>query len=534
LSGFDASCMVDGSRNAPTRFDAYEKRSDRFSQEYNSDLMLASTRQHRYNDNRNTSDKHESTLSITTVSKKSSAADIDRDTSTTDNTPTYDSAERKRVNRQILSLAIPTFGQLIADPLFVLIDTAIVGHIGDSALAGLSIGSTVLLTVAGLCNFLAYGTTSRVGQLMGAGRKREGLETGVDGLWLALIIGTVVSAVLFVAAQPLCALMGAHGEVLDNATIYLQAVIFGLPGMLLVYAANGIFRGLKKVRITLIAAVLGAALNTVLDFLFVFGLHMGVMGSGLATLIAQWFMGLYLVVPALKWSLEAGASLAPRLSGITETAADGLPLFIRTLALRICLVATVVLATHMGTQVLAAYQAVNSSWNFVLNMLDAIGISGQALVATEIGAKRYGRAKEMTRISAKAGLYGGIGIGIALACFGFIAAPMFSPNADIQHLIVIGSVVVAIFLPIAGWMWALDGILIGAGDYRYLAITCSIVTLIYLPLVLLLNVIDTTCDPSPAIRMVLLWAVFNIVFIGGRSIFNGLRARGDKWFKQRD
>lgn len=454
-----------------------------------------------------------------------------REPSATD-APTYDRDERRRVNRQILALAIPTFGQLIADPLFVLIDTAIVGHIGDTALAGLSIGSTVLLTVAGLCNFLAYGTTSRVGQLMGAGRKREGLETGVDGLWLALIIGVVISAAFFLGARPLCALMGARGDVLDNATIYLQAVIFGLPGMLLVYAANGIFRGLKKVRITLVAAVAGAIVNTLLDFLFVFGLGLGIMGSGLATLIAQWFMGIYLVIPSLKWAHDAGATLAPRLAGITSTAADGLPLFIRTLALRICLVATVVLATHMGTEVLAGYQAVNSSWNFVLNMLDAIGISGQALIATEIGAKRYGRAREMTRISARAGFYGGIGIGIALIVFGLFAAPMFSPNAAIQHLIVIGTIVVAIFLPLAGWMWALDGILIGAGDYQYLAITCSIVTVVYLPLVLVLNFIDGAYNPNATVRMVLLWAVFNVVFIGGRSLFNGLRARGDKWMKQ--
>ncbi|MDF7664420.1 MATE family efflux transporter [Bifidobacterium sp. ESL0763] len=443
-----------------------------------------------------------------------------------------DAAERHRINRQILALAIPTFGQLIADPLFVLIDTAIVGHIGDTALAGLSIGSTVLLTVAGLCNFLAYGTTSRVGQLMGAGRKREGLETGVDGLWLALIIGLAISAAFYAFATPLCRLMGASGEVLANAVVYLRAVIFGLPGMLLVYAANGIFRGLKKVRITLVAAVLGAALNTALDFLFVFGMNLGIMGSGLATLVAQWFMGIYLVVPSLKWAHDAGASLAPRLSGITGTAADGLPLFIRTLALRICLVATVVLATHMGTEVLAGYQAVNSSWNFVLNMLDAIGISGQALIATEIGAKRYGRAREMTRISAKAGFYGGIGIAVALIVFGIFAAPMFSPNPAIQHLIVIGTIVVAIFLPLAGWMWALDGILIGAGDYRYLAITCSAVTVVYLPLVLALNFIDNAFDPSATVRMVLLWAVFNVVFIGGRSLFNGLRARGDKWMRK--
>lgn len=439
---------------------------------------------------------------------------------------------RRRINRQIMALAIPTFGQLIADPLFVLIDTAIVGHIGDAALAGLSIGSTVLLTAAGLCNFLAYGTTSRVGQLMGAGKRREGLETGVDGLWLALIIGMVISGAIFAWARPLCTLMGAQGEVLDQAVTYLQAVIFGLPGMLLVYAANGIFRGLKKVRITLVAAVLGAALNTALDFLLVFGLHMGILGSGLATLTAQWFMGIYLTAPSMKWAHEAGGSLAPRLSGIMASASDGVPLFLRTLALRICLVTTVILATHMGTHVLAAYQAVNSSWNFVLNMLDAIGISGQALVATEIGAKRYDNAREMTRISARAGLYGGIVIAVALAVFGFTAAPLFSPNMAIQHLIATGTVVIALFLPLAGWMWALDGILIGAGDSTYLAATCGIVTAVYLPSAIALGVLTTTARPNATTCTVLLWAVFSIIFIGGRSIFNGLRVRTDRWLKQ--
>ena len=124
---------------------------------------------------------------------------------------------------------VPTFGQLIAEPAFVLIDTAIVGHIGDTALAGLSIGSTILLTVVGLCVFLAYSTTSQVGHLIGAGRRREGLEAGIDGLWLALIIGSVASLVIFLAAEPLCWAMGARGDVLDNATAYLQAWCSGCP-----------------------------------------------------------------------------------------------------------------------------------------------------------------------------------------------------------------------------------------------------------------------------------------------------------------
>ena len=229
-------------------------------------------------------------------------------TSTSQNTHETDTANNASCTTisTILTLAIPTFGQLIAEPAFVLIDTAIVGHIGGQALAGLSVGSTIVLTVVGLCVFLAYSTTSQVGRLLGAGKRREGLEAGVDGLWLAGIIGVVVSVALFVIARPLCMAMGAQGSVLHNAVDYVRAVVFGIPGMLLVYAANGIFRGLQKVRITLVAATLGAILNTLLDLLFILGFGWGVFGSGVATLISQWFMAVLLIVPAMLWTRADG------------------------------------------------------------------------------------------------------------------------------------------------------------------------------------------------------------------------------------
>ncbi|MBT1161985.1 MATE family efflux transporter [Bifidobacterium sp. SO1] len=440
-------------------------------------------------------------------------------------------ASRASAGRQILALAVPTFGQLIAEPAFVLIDTAIVGHIGDAALAGLSVGSTIVLTTVGLCVFLAYGTTSQVARLIGAGRRREGLEAGIDGLWLALGIGTIVSATLFVTAEPLCAAMGARGAVLENAVDYLRAVVFGLPGMLLVYAANGIFRGLRKVRITLIAAAGGAAANTVLDVLFVFGFRWGVTGSGAATLIAQWLMGLFLVVPALLWARADGASWRPRLAGIMHTASDGVPLFVRTLALRVSMVGTVVLATHMGVTVLAGYQAVNSSWNFVINMLDAIGIAGQTLVATELGAGRRGNAQAMTRVAGRAGAWTGAVLGVGLAVIGSAAAPLFSPTPDVRHLIVVGCIVLAVFLPLGGWMWALDGILIGAGDYRYLAVGCTVTTAIYLPALAAVNALDGWLITGDTARMAVLWVIINVLFVGVRAAFNGARIRTDRWMR---
>lgn len=146
------------------------------------------------------------------------------------------------------------------------------------------------------------------------GRRREGLQAGIDGLWLALGIGIVLAAALFAGARPLCVGLRGTGETLDQAVAYTQTVVLGAPGMLLVYAANGIFRGLQKVRITLVAAVCGAVLNTMLDVLFVFGFGWGIAGSGAATMIAQWFMGLFLTVPAVLWAKADGAALRPRLS----------------------------------------------------------------------------------------------------------------------------------------------------------------------------------------------------------------------------
>ena len=284
-------------------------------------------------------------------------------------------------NKKLLVLAIPTFGQLIAEPTFVLIDTAIVGHVSDSALAGLSLGSTIVLTAVGLCVFLAYSTTSQVARLFGAGRKREGLQAGMNSLWLSLSIGLVLAVLLFVFAELLCSFLGGKGETLQQATIYTQMVLLGVPGMLLVYASNGIFRGLQKVNITLVAAVSGAALNTVLDILFVIVWGWGIAGSGIATAIAQWFMGIFLLVPALRWIVQGGASLKPSASGIVSAGSDGFPLFVRTLALRLALVASVMAAASMGTEILAAYQVVNAAWNFTVNALDSIAIAGQTLVA---------------------------------------------------------------------------------------------------------------------------------------------------------
>lgn len=485
-----------------------------------------------------------------------SATSTDADGNTSAGADT--SAGNKGINRRILALALPTLGQLVAEPAFILIDTAIIGHVSDEALAGLSIGSTLILTTVGLCVFLAYSTTSRVAQLMGAGQRREGMQAGVDGMWLALLIGAVVSAAIFAGAEPLCRFLGADGAVLAQAVAYVRALVFGVPGMLVVYAANGIYRGVFKVRMTLVAAVAGAALNTVLDMLFVFGFGWGIVGSGVATFCAQWAMCLFLAVPAAMWARADGASLRPRLAGIVGSGADGLPLFVRTLALRAGMVATVMATASMGATVLASYQAVNSAWNFALNILDAIGIASQSLVGNAMGARDRAAVRRYTRAGARAGALMGVAVGVGFVAVGCLAAPLFSPNPDIQLLIRVGMVAQAVFFPLEGWMWALDGILIGAGDYRYLAATCTCASLIYIGvLAVFAQVVSPALDGLGAgaagagvvpgdgwvpgggtatgipdiVRVALLWGLFNVVFMGGRGVANGLRAHGERWMR---
>ena len=435
------------------------------------------------------------------------------------------------VNKKLALLAIPTFGQLIAEPTFVLIDTAIVGHVSDFALAGLSLGSTIILTAVGLCVFLAYSTTSQVSRLLGAKRTREGLQAGMNGLWLSLCIGIVLAIVLFLFAEPICYFLGGREETLNQAVIYTQLVVLGVPGMLLVYAANGIFRGLQKVSITLVVAVSGAVINAVLDVLFVIVWGWGIAGSGIATAIAQWTMGLFLVVPAVRWVIQGGASVVPQITGIIEAGGDGFPLFPRSVALRVALVAGVMAAASMGTEVLAGYQVVNAVWNFAANALDSVAIAGQTLVGAELGAREFERARTLTSFTSRAGIVVGIGVGVVLVILGLVAGQLFSPNPEIQALITAGMVATGVLMPLQGWAWALDGILIGAGDFRYLAFGCTAAALSYIAVLIILIFLVAPELPNDIVRMAALWIVLSVVLIGGRGLVNYLRSRGDSWMK---
>lgn len=431
----------------------------------------------------------------------------------------------RALDRQILALALPALGALVAEPLLVLVDSVVVGRLGTPELAGLSLASTLLLTVVGLCVFLAYATTAAVARRAGAGRREEALQSGVDGMWLALGLGLGLGAAVWLAAPWAATALGADGSVHAHAVTYLRWSAPGLPGMLVVLASTGVLRGLQDTRTPLWVAASGAAVNAVLSVGLVYGAGMGIAGAGLGTALAQTGMGVVLGVVVARGARAAGASLRPRSGGIWASTRAGLPLLVRTLSLRAAILLTVFVATGLGPVTLAGHQVVNAVWGLVAFALDALAIAAQALIGHTLGSADVARTRAILRRCLQWGLGSGALIGVLVAASGPLVAPLFTSDPAVRSAIVTGLLVAAVFMPVAGWVFVLDGVLIGAGDGRFLA-WAGIVTLIaYAPVALLVR----AAAPEGSAGIAALWAAFAGVFMLARAVTTGLRARSTSW-----
>lgn len=429
------------------------------------------------------------------------------------------------IDRQVLALAVPALGALVAEPLFVLVDSAIVGRLGTTELAGLSVASTLLVTVVGLCVFLAYATTSQVARRLGAGDRRGALRVGVDGLWLGVGLGIVLATVAIAVAPWAVGALGAQGAVAEHATAYLRASAPGLPGMLLVLAATGVLRGLQDTRTPLVVAGVGAAVNAGLNLLLVHGLGWGIAGSGAGTASTQLGMGAALVVVVVRGARREGASLRPALGGVLAGVRTGTPLLVRTLSLRVAILVTVWVATSLGPVPLAAHQVVNSVWGFAAFALDALAIAAQALVGHALGAGDLVRVRAVLRRTLQWGVGAGVVLGAATGLSGWWLSALFSTDHDVRYAVAVTTVVMAVLMPMAGWVFVLDGVLIGAGDGRYLAGAGVVTLLVYLPCALAVH----AWAPQDWVGLAWLWVAFAGVFMAARAVTTGWRARGEAW-----
>ncbi|GAA3538829.1 MATE family efflux transporter [Aeromicrobium flavum] len=424
------------------------------------------------------------------------------------------------LDRRILAVTVPAFAALICEPLMLMADTAIVGHLGRAELAALGAASTILSTIVGLCVFLAYGSTATVARHQGAGDPRRALEAALGGVWLALLIGVVLGGLTALGARPLAAALSSSPRVADLTTEYLQIAAASIPAVLLVLAATGALRGVLDLRTPLVVMVVANVLNVVLTVGLVYGAGLDLRGAALGLVLAQWAAALALVAQVLRRSRESSASARLRWDDVARAGRDGVPLLLRTLSLRTVLLLATLVAAGFGDASLAAHQIATTIVMFLAFALDAFAIAAQTLTGRSLGAGDAAGTRHITRRVIAWGLGFGVASGVLLAVTAPWVARAFSPDADVRAAAVPALLLVALIQPVSGVVFVLDGVLIGAGDGVYLAWAGLVTLLVYAPVALLIKVTDA--------GFTWLWGAYAL-FQLSRWVTLWVRQRGDRW-----
>ncbi len=424
-------------------------------------------------------------------------------------------------DREIARLALPAFGALVAEPLYVLADTAIVGRLGTRPLAGLAVAGVVLSSAFAVFNFLAYSTTSAVARHLGAGDRRQAAALGVDGMWLAAGLGVAVTAVGLAASSAIVDVMGASARVSPYALTYLRISLLGAPLLLLTLAGAGYLRGIQDTRTTLYLAVAANVLNLALEVLFVFGLHWGIRGSAWGTVLAQLAEATGFALVVAHSARRARAHLAPRRAGVRRSAVVGGPLVVRTASLVAVTVTATALAARIGDRDVAAHQIAYQVLLFLAFALDALAIAGQAMIGRFLGASDPAQARAAARRMLEWGVVAGVAFAVVVLPARSGIAALFTDAVGVRHLVSELLVFVALLQPLNAVVFVLDGVLIGAGDQRYLAAAMLAATLgVFAPAAVAVAASDA--------GILVLWSAL-VAWFAARGLGVGLRYLGSGW-----
>ncbi len=422
--------------------------------------------------------------------------------------------------RELLALAVPALGALIAEPLYVLADTAVVGRLGTAPLAGLGVASGALLFGYGLCVFLAYGTTAAVARLTGAGESRRAADQAIQGLWLALILGVLLTVVGTLSADAIVSGLGASGDVAEQAAIYLRVSLLGAPAMLLMLAGVGYLRGLKDTVRPLQVAVGTAVLNLVVELVLIFGMDQGIGASAAATVVAQWVGAACYLIWIGRDVRRRHASLAPRVGSIGRLLTVSAQLLVRNLSLTGTFLIGTSVATRIGRVDVAAHQVAFQMWMVTALTMDAVAIAAQAMVGERLGAGDVARAVSIGRRVIAWSVAMGAALCVVLLAVRTPVAGIFSEDPAVVALAGFLLVHVAFMAPLGGVAFALDGVLIGAGDQRFMARAMAGSAVVAATAM----VIGRQADLGIGWLWGAIW-----LFMGARSILLGLRFLGDRW-----
>jgi MATE family, multidrug efflux pump len=425
----------------------------------------------------------------------------------------------RRYDREILRLAVPALGALAAEPLYVLVDTAIVGHLGVPPLAALAIAGTLLTGAFTLFNFLTYGTTAQVARYHGAGDESTAGLLGVQALWLAAAIGVVLLALAELLAQPAVELMGGSGHTAELAVLYVRIAAIGLPFALIALAGQGYLRGVSDLRTPLRIVIAANAANVVLEVLFVYGFDWGVAGAAWGTAIAQAGMGAAFAL--LLWRAAAAGTRRPMLERIRPLLRIGGEIFVRTTALYASFVVASAVLARVGTASLAAHQIAFQLWTFLALVLDSVAIAGQVIVGRMLGAGDSDGAYDASRRMIGWSVALGTALGAVMLALTWTLPHAFTGDAAVIDRAQAIWPLFALMQPLAGLVFALDGILIGAGDTRYLMWSMLFAGVgVYVPIALAALAFDW--------GIVGVWCGL-IALLVARAVTLGARFAGRRW-----
>jgi putative MATE family efflux protein len=427
---------------------------------------------------------------------------------------------RHEYDREILRLAVPAFGALVAEPLFLLADSAIVGHLGTPQLAGLGVAATVLGAAVSLSIFLAYGTTAAVARMTGAGDRAGALRRGIDGLWLALGLGAFLSLVGLAAGATLITWFDAGTQATAEAKRYFEISLAGIPAALVILAMTGSLRGLQDTRTPLVVAALANLVNIGLNYGLVYGAGLGIAGSAAGTVVAQWGAAAAYVRVVASAARGLSVPLTPNWRGVRDGFTASAPLVLRNLALRGVIALAAGVAARMGAAEIAAHQIAFNIWTTLALALDAVAIAGQAIVGRYLGAGDVEAARTATRRMVEWSIGAGFVLGLLVLAARFGLTALFTPDQEVRDLLAAVLFVVAVLQPLAGWVFALDGVLIGAGDVRYIALAQAVTVVVFVPLALAVLALDLGLTG-------LWWAIG--AWMLARLVVMALRARGSAW-----
>jgi putative MATE family efflux protein len=366
--------------------------------------------------------------------------------------------------KRVFGLAVPALGVLAAEPLYVLVDTAVVGHLGALPLAGLAVGGVVLSQVSTQLTFLSYGTTSRTARLHGAGRRTDAVREGVQATWLAVFVGLVVVIAGQLLAEPVARLLAGDDAITGAAVSWLRIALFGTPFILITMAGNGWMRGVQDAAKPLRFVLAGNGISAVLCPILVYAAGWGLEGSAVANVVAQVISaGLFLAA-----LVRERVPLRPEPRVMRAQLGLGRDLVLRSLAFQVCFVSAAAVAARASTEAVGAHQVVLQLWVFLSLVLDSLAIAAQSLVGAALGAGASRRARGVANQITGYGLVFGCFLGVVFAALSGVLPKVFTSDAAVLGEIPNAWWFFVALQPIAGVVFALDGVLLGAGDAAFL------------------------------------------------------------------